>query len=198
MNARDYIASGILEEYCLGLLNADEQDVVLQMCSLFPQVKKELTAIEHTMEKMAAGKAVNPGAGMRQKILDSLGFHEPAVVLDLDNLPVTDKNSNHLSWLTALEHLIPAEPSEDFFCHVLRDEDKFAQMLVVSKIDVLPETHDNMMESFLILKGECKCRIDNNIFMLGPGDFLEVPIGQQHDVKILSPYIAAAICVTII
>lgn len=191
MNVKEYIDSGILEEYCTGLLTADEQEAVLKIGDLFPEVRTELLNIEKAMEKIAADNAVTPGAGLRKKILDSLGFTETAVQFDLDNLPVTDARSNHASWLTSLEHLIPEDPNEDFSWHVLRQDEQFAQMLIITKSDVPDETHDNLKESFFILKGQCKCLVGENAFMLGPGDFLEIPLNQEHNVKILTPYVVA-------
>ncbi len=191
MNVQDYIASGILEEYCLGLLSADEQAVVLKICQLYPDVKKELTAIEIAMETMAANRAIAPENDLKQKILTSLGFPDPVIKLDINNLPATHPYSNHRSWLKTLQHLIPPEPTADFFCHVLQQNESIAQMLIITKNDVPEETHNTFTESFFILKGECKCMIGENIFKLGPGDFLEIPLNEPHDIKILSPYVVA-------
>jgi len=191
MNIQEYIESGVLEEYCLGLLDAGEQAVVLQLCALFPEVKNELRAIERAIEHLAVSTAVDPNPDLKQKILNSLGFPEPAISLDLDNLPETNAWSNHRSWLNTLKHLIPAVPDEDFVCHVLRQDNRFAQMLVITKKDVPKETHANMRESFFILKGECRCSIENNFFVLGPGDFLEIPLYKEHDIKITTPYVVA-------
>ncbi len=191
MNVRDYIATGILEEYCLGLLSNDEQEMVLQVCRLYPDVRKELTAIENAMEKMAAIRAVTPNSSLRGKLLTSLGFSEPVIKFALDDLPPTRPNSNHHSWLASLAHLIPAEPAEDFLCHVLRKDEVLAQMLIIAKNNVPEETHDNYKESFFILKGRCECTVGANTFMLGPGDFLEIPINVEHDVKMLTPHVVA-------
>ena len=39
MNEKEYIESGMLESYCLGVLDPDGQDEVLLMCKLYPAVK---------------------------------------------------------------------------------------------------------------------------------------------------------------
>jgi len=191
MNIRAYIESGILEEYCLGLLNPDEQKIVVRVCLLYPEVKKELTLIEETIEKLAASRAITPGADNKQKILNSLGFSDQPVKYDLTNLPLTNVSSDHKSWLLSLEHLIPAEPEEDFSCHVLRQDEQFAQMLIIAKNDVPEETHDNLMESFFILKGRCTCSVGGSTVTLGPGDFLEIPLNLEHNVKMLTPHVVA-------
>jgi mannose-6-phosphate isomerase-like protein (cupin superfamily) len=191
MNIREYIESGVLEEYCLGLLNADEQAAVLQICALFPEVKMELTVIEQAIATMAANRAITPSDDLKQKILNSLDFSDEAIQFDLTHLPVANSHSNHKSWLKLLEHLIPSEPAGDFSSRLLRQNEGFDQMLVVTKCDVPAETHGDVIESFFILKGECQCSVGDNLLLLGPGDFLEIPLHQQHDVKLLSPYVVA-------
>jgi len=191
MNVRDYIASGVLEEYCLGLLDAADQAIVIQKGKLFPEVKKELAAIEMAMETLAASRAIIPKNDVKQKILNSLGFTDQAVQFDLNDLPATNANSNHLSWLKSLEHLIPDEPAEDFSCHVLSQDERFAQMLIISKSNVSEEIHEDLTESFFILKGVCECLVGEKSFRLAPGDYLEIPLHKPHDVKLLSPYVVA-------
>jgi len=191
MNVKDYIATGILEEYCLGLLTGDEQAMVLQICKLYPGVRKELTAIENAMEKMAAIRAIAPNSDLKGKILNSLGFAEPVTRFDLADLPMADASSDYNIWLATLKHLIPPQPAENFTNHVLRQNHNLVQMLVISKIDVPEETHEDLMESLFILKGQCKCTVGKNIFILGPGDFLEIPLHLPHNVKLVSPYVAA-------
>jgi len=188
MDIQAYIKSGILEQYCLNLLHADEQADVLKNCVLYPEIKQELTAIELAIEKIAAAQSITPDERIKQRILDILGF---ANVIDLNNLPIVDAYADYKTWLAAVEHLIPAQPFDDFFMEVLRQDDKAAQMLVVTKVDVPEETHDNWIESFFILQGQCVCSVGTEKFTLNAGDFLEVPLYTDHDIKITSPHVVA-------
>lgn len=67
-----YIESGILELYVLGQLTAHEQQEVEAMAAKYPEVKKEIEAIEMAMEKYALDHAVEPTAGLKDRILDQL------------------------------------------------------------------------------------------------------------------------------
>lgn len=190
MNIQEYIKSGILEQYCLGLLDADQAGDVVRLSLVYPEIKQELTAVENAIEKLAAANAIAPTSALKQKILGTLGFaaDEP---LDINNLPATGKYSNYISWLNAVEHLIPAEPFEDLSIKVLRQDDKIAQMLVVAKVNVPDETHEAYKESFFILKGTCECTIGDETIQLNPGGFLEIPLHVTHDIKMLTPYVVA-------
>jgi mannose-6-phosphate isomerase-like protein (cupin superfamily) len=190
---KEYIESGILEEYCLGLLNEEDQAYLIQMTMLYPEIKAELTAIELAMERWAESTAMEPPAGLKERVLNQLGFDDSFIPLSLQQLPAIDKHADHQAWLNAAAHLAANEPLEDFVCHVLRDDDRIRQMLVITKIDVPEEDHDNLLESFFILKGHCECTVGDDFFRLGPGDFLEIPLHVKHNIKVTSPYIVAVL-----
>lgn len=67
-----YIETGILELYVIGQLTAQEQLEVEQMAVKHPLVKEEINAIEVAMEKYAFFHAVNPTAGLENKIFDEI------------------------------------------------------------------------------------------------------------------------------
>ncbi len=190
MNIQEYIESGVLEEYCMGALPEEEQSFVIQMSLLYPEVKQELTHIELALEKLANANAVAPSAALKHSILTSLGFVDG---LDLENLPTINKDADHQLWLEALKHLIPAETNEDLFCYELRNNNLITQTLVVSKVNIPVETHEDVIESFLILKGICECTVGNEVFRLSTGDFIEIPLHINHDIRILTPYVVAVL-----
>jgi mannose-6-phosphate isomerase-like protein (cupin superfamily) len=190
MDLQDYINSGILEQYCLGLLDSDKANQVIGYCVRYPELQDELKSIEEALEKMAAEKALTPPLQLKEKVLARLGFVGNEV-LDINNLPPTDAYSNYLSWLQAVEHLLPTEPFQGLNIQILQQTDKLTQMLVVAKVDVPDESHDNYAESFFILDGKCSCTIDGNEVFLNAGDFLEIPLYAEHDVKMLTPTVTA-------
>lgn len=188
MEVQDYIKSGILEEYCLGLLNDSEREAVLVMSAIYPEVKKDLVEIELAMERLALTGAVAPKTALKQHILDLIAAEE---TITLNNLPPTTKYSNYQAWLKAVEHLIPAEPFDDFFALPLRNDDKVEQTLIVTKLGVPEETHGDVIESFFILKGQCVCTVGKHTYTLSAGDFLEIPLHEKHDIELLTPHVIA-------
>ena len=188
MNIQEYIESGILEQYCLNVLNEQERADMLKNCSLYPEIKQELAAIEMAFENLARSQSIAPDKKLKDQILAKLGFDN---TITLQNLPAIDAYSNYLEWLAAVEHLIPAEPFEPFFAEVLRQDEKTIQTLIITQLGVPEETHKDRLESFFILKGQCTCTVGNDIFTLNAGDFLEVPLQVKHDIKIDSPYVIA-------
>lgn len=132
-----------------------------------------------------------PPAALKQSILGRLGF--AGELLHLKHLPPTSKYSNHLSWLKVLTELLPEEPVERLFMQEIRRDERYVQSLVVSKINVPEEVHEEYAESFFILEGRCACTIGGEVFELSPGDYLEIPLHVPHDVKLLTPEVKAII-----
>lgn len=142
------------------------------------------------MEELALLNAKKPNPDIKGKIMASLGFNDQ---LDINNLPVIDKNANLAYWLNAVKHLIPKEPVEDFTATELKRTDEVQQFLVVTKSDATEETHENSIESFLILKGQCTCIMGDKLVNMEAGDFFEIPLRAKHTVKVSPPYVVAVL-----
>lgn len=76
MNTSDYIASGILEAYVLGSVTPQEKQEVECLSKIYPEIKKELTVIEETMETYAKMHEVKPSAQLKSKIFAQMNFDE--------------------------------------------------------------------------------------------------------------------------
>lgn len=189
MDIKTYIDKGNLEQYCFELFNSEFANEVEALGSVHPEIRQELKAIELTIEQLALSQAILPPPQLRNRILAALDLSEE--MIDLNNLPPTSKYSSYQAWFKAVEHLVPVEPLGDFFMALLRQDEKIAQMLVVTKLDVPEESHDIIAESFFILKGSCTCTVGNKVFTLNAGDHLDIPLHTNHDIKIQSPYVVA-------
>lgn len=69
MNINDYIASGILEEYILGQLSAEQRADVEAMAAQHPEIREELKTIEEALAKYGLAHARPMPAELRQNIL---------------------------------------------------------------------------------------------------------------------------------
>ncbi|AMR33381.1 hypothetical protein A0256_19125 [Mucilaginibacter sp. PAMC 26640] len=186
-NSKQFMESGMLEAYCLGSLDTAGQAEVLEMCLIHPELRMELTEIENNIERFSNAFSVEPPSHLRENILNTLF----ATAVNLDSLPETSADSILEAWLNGIGNLIPAETSEPLFQHLLRHDGQIMQALVVSKINIPEETHEEVIESFYILQGRCRCMIDERAYLLGPGDFIEIPLNTNHDVVLLTPYVTA-------
>jgi anti-sigma-K factor RskA len=89
VNIREYISSGIVESYVLGLAAAEERVEFEQLCSQYPELMEARTAFEKALEKQAMENAIEPPAFIKQRVLDQIRD-------DHEKQPATVRN---LSWL---------------------------------------------------------------------------------------------------
>jgi anti-sigma-K factor RskA len=91
VNVQEYISSGIVESYVLGLASDEERREFEQVCTQYPEVLKARTNFELTLEKQAMQNAIAPPAGLRNKILGQLD--SPGKVVSMQAAPAKS------SWL---------------------------------------------------------------------------------------------------
>jgi mannose-6-phosphate isomerase-like protein (cupin superfamily) len=157
----------------------------------YPRIGAEISIIEASLEQYASLYALQPPVGLQGKIWDTLENLEKERRIDLSDLPVINRFTDHKTWLGAVKSLLPVPIKNERVIHVLRESDKILQMLVVSATDFEDEVHVKEHESFIILEGECECTVGDEVFRLQAGGYTEIPLHTSHDVRIISPYVIA-------
>lgn len=191
MNIREYINSGILEEYCLCILDEDQVQEVNTLRIQHPEIETEIQSIEASLNAYVKTSAEKPAVNLQEEIWNTLQNLNKERNIDLTDLPIINKYTDHETWLGIVKPFIPARLEEDRIVHVLRQSDEIVQMLVISKTAFENEVHVEEHESFIILEGECECTVGDKVFRLQPGGFTEIPLHTNHDVRILSPHVTA-------
>ena len=77
MNIQEYISSGIVESYVLGLADEAERVQFEQMCTQHTEVRAARDAFELSLEQHAMAAAVAPPARVRDAVLQKLTAVEP-------------------------------------------------------------------------------------------------------------------------
>lgn len=72
MNTREYIESGIIETYVLGMASPEEAAELETLCLQFPEIKAALTAFEETLEKNAMANAIPPPTRVKKALFKEL------------------------------------------------------------------------------------------------------------------------------
>ena len=72
MNIKEYIESGKLEAFVLGALSQEEQTAVQADIDRYPELAKEVAALEADMMRFAQAEALTPPPGLQDKIWDSI------------------------------------------------------------------------------------------------------------------------------
>lgn len=80
MNIQEYISSGIVESYVLGLAEEAEKAEFEQMCAQYAEVRAARHAFELSLEQHAMAAAVVPPAHVRETVLQQLAAGPEAPV----------------------------------------------------------------------------------------------------------------------
>jgi len=191
MDYKAYIALGIIEDYCLGILSDEESKAVEQQAKLYPEIKQEIDDYLNALEQYALNSNFYPDNDVKNKTLELLSNLQLEEDARLDKLPLLNKFSDHNNWLQIIKPVLPEKLTDKMFIHVLRDDKKVSQTLIWTVVNYPDEVHEDVEECFIILKGKCRCYIEDEVIELGPGGFLEIPMHKHHDVKVLeSPVLA--------
>lgn len=191
MELKDLLNSGLLELYVMGQLAHDDESLVLNMKDVYPEVKKEISALEGFCEQDACRNSVAPSERMNKKMDLMFASLEAEQHIELSNLPLISGFSDANAWLALIAHLLPENDSSKRFEKVLRLNDGVMQVLVVSPTNIEEEVHEELHESFLILKGTCICTIGETSRNMGPGDYMQIPLHLPHKVTLTSGSVTA-------
>ncbi len=190
MKSDTILPPGLIEDYCLGVLNQEDQKLAEALINQHPQAKEEVDSFMQGLEQYALDCAVMPPKEIRHKtmqLLENLHTEEQA---DVNNPALLNKYADAKNWLKLIKPLLPEKLGTDMFIKELRNDNYIAQLIIWTPIDYPDEVHTDEQECFFILEGRCKCFIGETVIEMGPGDFLEIPMHQHHDVKVLEPVLA--------
>ena len=186
-----YIANGILELYVLDLLSPNEKLGVERMLKVYPELKQEILAIENALEQYANANAIQPSKKLENEILEIVENLTIEQDISFTQLPFINQYSNYLNWMPLVEQVKPVQLIDGIFNKVLQHNNQITQVLVVSEIDIPEEIHEDEHESFLILDGNCECIVNGKSRLMGPGDFMAIPLYEPHDVILKSKQVTA-------
>lgn len=72
MIAHKYITSGILQDYCLGLLGEEDEIKVEGMCDAYPEVARELVLLRQALEKYSGSHTVRHNEALRKEVWEAV------------------------------------------------------------------------------------------------------------------------------
>lgn len=101
MNIKEYISSGVVESYVLGLLSAQERFEFEQYCKTYPELIAARNAFELALEKQAMENAEPPPADVREKILSAIQQAPKSSKIISMEQPAPARTLSGFRWLAA-------------------------------------------------------------------------------------------------
>ncbi len=109
MNVKEYISSGLVESYVLGLVTETEQQEFEANCAQYPEIAQAREAFELSLENSLLQDAVAPPVHLKEKIKSSIfnnknGNYISTEVIDENSTPV--RSINTWKWLAAASFIL--------------------------------------------------------------------------------------------
>jgi hypothetical protein len=90
VNIQEYISSGIVESYVLGLADENEKAEFERMCDVHPEIRAAREAFEISLEQQALKNAIEPPRHLKSKIFAQIEVESEG--RSPRSIPVNDSN----------------------------------------------------------------------------------------------------------
>lgn len=180
MNIKEYIASGLLEEFVLGLTLKEESEKILLLCDQYKEIREEVAAIEKALTSYSSLYAVSPPPAVKKSILNAV----ETIDLLPPKLTPLSKVSDFDYWLGKVE--APAEFESAMHIEVIEESEDGLLAIAWAREGEVPHLHTNYTEKFLVVEGACRATFNGKSIDYGVGDYIEFPINSTHGYEITS------------
>jgi quercetin dioxygenase-like cupin family protein len=180
---KDFIASGIIEMYCMGLASDEEKIQVESLAQTNSEIRDEIAAVTEALHLYSVASSKSPAYNLRQQIISGLKS------VSVPPLPPLLKNSTVDDWIKYLEQNNISAPDDFNMVHLvdLPGNDKQTTYVVWAKKGaVVEESHDDEDEYLLMVKGHCSVTINGKIGFYNTGDLVYIPKMNVHRAEALS------------
>lgn len=185
----EFIKSGMIETYVLGLATLAEKKEVEEMAVDHAEIRIAINEFSETFEQHVLSNAVVPDPIIKPMVLATINYisrmekGEPVTFPPL--LHADSQIKDFEEWLTREDMLAPSE-QEDVYARIIGNTSKVTTAIIWIKNMAPAEVHTNELEKFLIVEGTCEIIIEEDVYQLAPGDFLSIPLYKSHSVKVTS------------
>jgi mannose-6-phosphate isomerase-like protein (cupin superfamily) len=189
MSIKEYISSGILEQYVLGAISKEESLEVERLAASHSEVRKEIEEISRALERHAMANSVAPSPKVKPFLMATIDYSERMEKGEAPSYPpVLNEKSNimeYAEWLNRKDMFLPAD-AEDLYAKIIGYTPNALTAIVWIKNTAPPEVHDTEYEKFLIVEGTCDITVNEDVFHLTPGDFFAIPLYKSHKITVTS------------
>ncbi|MCE3227972.1 MAG: hypothetical protein K0S32_2523 [Bacteroidetes bacterium] len=186
---KEYIESGILELYVLGMAGADEMKEVEKMAAAHPEVENEIKLITQSLKSYSKATGAQANSTIKPMVLAVIDYQERMMAGEQPTVPpVLNQNSkpeDYSTWLKRKDMVLPDNASE-IFAKLIGVTPEVTTAILWIRTETPYEIHDHEYERFLILEGTCEINVDDKIYGLKAGDYMSIPLHVGHFVKVTS------------
>lgn len=185
----EYIKSGVLEMYVLGLTTEQENREIEEMSALHSEIRNEIDEISEALLTYSEKKTPGINPTIKPMVMAVIDYTERLKKGEAPSIPpLLNKDSkigDYEQWLSRRDMVLP-DDFNDIFAKLIGHVPGAMTAIVWIKERTPYEVHDVEYERFLILEGTCDIVIDEKSYSLVAGDYMEIPLHAGHHVKVTS------------
>jgi mannose-6-phosphate isomerase-like protein (cupin superfamily) len=190
MTTREYIESGILESYVMGVASDIEREEVEMMAAGNADIRQEIDAISDALEKYALAHAIEPSPAVKPLLMATIDYFERIKSGEPISYPPelhkSSKPEDYFSWLNRPDFNFSDSDEDNLFAKIIGYTPQMITAILWMKQETPREIHHDEHERFLILEGNCDIIIGDKSHHLVPGDYFAIPLHKYHQVKVTS------------
>jgi len=195
-NISEYIASGIIESYVLGLATPDEIKEVENMSANHPEIREAIVRFSETVEQQSMANAIAPDPIIKPMVMATVDFIGRMEKGETPSFPpVLNEQStvaDYAEWLERDDMMLTAD-FDNIYAKIIGFTPETTTVIVWIKEIAPQEVHNDEYEKFLIVEGTCNIIIEEKVYSLVPGDYLAIPLHKKHFVEVTSNVCCKAI-----
>lgn len=186
---KDYIESGLLELYVLGLCSEAEAATVKQLAQQHPEIETEIRNIEAALQLYAESQATAPPDTAKALLIATVDYTsrlqngEPVTTPPL--LHAGSVIADFEPWLSRTDMVRPAD-ADSIFLKLIGANETATTAILWLETGAPGESHADEHERFLILEGTCDIAVNGKSNILKAGDYFEIPLHAEHHVTVTS------------
>lgn len=187
-NVSEYINTGILELYVLGIASTEECNEVESIAVKHQEIQIEIEKIKASVDAYLSLCEFEPNPVIKPFLMATIDYTErlkngePALIPPM--LSENSAISDYDQWLKRADMV--STDQENVFAKIIGYTPEAVTAIVWLKDYAPHEVHDDEHERFLIVEGTCDIIVEDKINQLIPGDYFAIPLHKKHLVKVTS------------
>ena len=159
---QDYINSGILEMYVMGMTNTEETLQVNEMALKHEEIRLEIEEISKALEINAAKKTFGPSETVKPYLMAVIDYTERLKAGETMTFPpILTKESKIIDfeeWTSRID-MVLTDDFDNMYAKLIGHNPEATTVISWIKVYSPIETHTAELERFLILEGSCDITI---------------------------------------
>ena len=185
----EYINSGVIESYVLGLAMPSEAKEVEEMAAANGEIRAAIDEFSQLLEQHCLSNTLEPDPTIKPMLMATLNYIDRMEKGETMSFPPKldegSKITDYKEWLTREDMSTPPD-FKDIHARIIGHTAEVTTAIVWIKDMAPAESHTNEFEKFLIVEGSCEIMVEKEVYQLVSGDFFAIPLFKSHMVKVTS------------